>query len=84
MVKKYIVRLTDEGRLTLRGVIKKLKGSSQKVRRAQILLKADTDGPGWIDDRIADAFDCTATACREGGRIGNRRIHWSRNSASNS
>lgn len=58
MVKKYIVRLTDEERKTLRGVVKKLKGSSQKVRRAQILLKADADGPNWTDACIADAFDC--------------------------
>jgi hypothetical protein len=33
-------------------------GSSQKVRRAQILLKADADGPGWIDSRIAESFNC--------------------------
>jgi Homeodomain-like domain len=39
-------------------VIKKLKGTSQKVRRAQILLKADADGPGWTDHRIAEAFSC--------------------------
>ena len=45
MEKKYIVRLTEEERNTLCEVIKKLKGSSQKVRRAQILLKADADGP---------------------------------------
>lgn len=36
---------------------KKLKGSSQKVRRAQMLLKADEAGPGWTDEWIADAFD---------------------------
>ena len=58
MLKKYIVRLTDEERIVLGGVIKKLKGSSQKVRRAQLLLKADADGPGWTDARIADAFSC--------------------------
>lgn len=58
MQKKYIVRLTDEERETLRSVIKKLKGSSQKVRRAQLLLKADADGPNWTDTRIADAFSC--------------------------
>jgi Homeodomain-like domain len=58
MQKKYIVRLSDEERETLRGVIKKLKGSSQKVRRAQILLKADADGPHWTDRRIAEAFSC--------------------------
>jgi len=58
MEKKYIVRLTDEERETLRGVIKKLKGSSQRVRRAQILLKADADGPNWTDKKIAEAFSC--------------------------
>jgi Homeodomain-like domain len=58
MPKKYIVRLSDEERVVLDGVIKKLKGSSQKVRRAQILLKADADGPRWTDARIADAFSC--------------------------
>ena len=58
MQKKYIVRLTDEERETLWIVIKKLKGSSQKVRRAHMLLKADADGPNWTDTRIAEAFSC--------------------------
>ncbi len=58
MNKKFIVRLTDEERATCQEVVKSLKGSSQKARRAQILLKADADGPGWIDSRIAEAFDC--------------------------
>jgi Homeodomain-like domain len=53
-----IVRLTEEERSTLREVIKKLKGSSQKVRRAQMLLKADADGPNWTDRKIAEAFSC--------------------------
>jgi Homeodomain-like domain len=58
MNKKYIVRLTDEERQDCLEVIKKLKGTSQKVRRAQILLKADTEGPCWTDARIAEAFGC--------------------------
>ena len=58
MQKKYIVRLSKEERNTLREVVKKLKGGSQKVRRAQILLKADADGPAWTDSRIAEAFGC--------------------------
>jgi hypothetical protein len=58
MQKKYIVRLTDEERSELSAVIKKLKGTSQKVRRAQILLKADADGPNWTDQTIAEAFGC--------------------------
>lgn len=58
MNKKYLIRLTDQERATCHAVIKKLKGSSQKVRRAQILLKADTDGPAWTDALIAEAFNC--------------------------
>ena len=68
MRKKYLVRLTDTERATLQEVIAKLKGSSQKVRRAQILLKADEDGPAWTDARIAEAFGCrtrTVEAIRE-------------------
>lgn len=58
MEKKYIVRLDDEERSVLRGIVKKMKGASQKVRRAQVLLKADADGPNWTDKRIAEAFLC--------------------------
>ena len=58
MLKKYIVRLTDEERKELQEIVRKFKGTSQKVRRAQILLKADADGPAWTDARIAEAFDC--------------------------
>ena len=58
MPKKYVVRLTETERKELDQVIKKLKGTSQKVRRAQILLKADVNGPGWADEKISDAFDC--------------------------
>ena len=58
MHKKFIVRLSEEERGVCQEIIKKLKGSSQKVRRAQMLLKADADGPGWPDGRIAEAFNC--------------------------
>jgi len=58
MSKKYIVRLSEEERSVCQEISKKLKGSAQKFRRAQILLKADADGPGWTDSRIAEAFNC--------------------------
>lgn len=58
MRKLYIVRLSPQERVELQSVVKKLKGTGQKVRRAQILLKADADGPCWTDERIADAFSC--------------------------
>jgi transposase len=58
MQKKYIVRLTDEERAMLEHIVRKLKGSSQKVRRANILLKADADGSAWTDARIAESYGC--------------------------
>jgi Homeodomain-like domain len=58
MQKKYIVRLSDSERGVLEKVVKNFKGTSQKVRRAQVLLKADADGPAWTDSRIAEAFGC--------------------------
>lgn len=58
MNKKYIVRLSSEERKILEEVIKKLKGPAGKVRRAHILLKADANGPNWIDEKIAEAFCC--------------------------
>lgn len=60
MQKKYVVRLTETERKELVEVVRKLKGTSQKVKRAQILLKADVNGPNWTDQKIADAFDCRA------------------------
>ena len=56
--KRYIVRLTAQEREICRQTVRKLNGSSEKVRRAQILLQADADGPGWTDQQIADAFSC--------------------------
>ena len=58
MQKRYIVRLTEEEREICRDVIRRLKGSSERVRRAQVLLQADADGPGWTDREIAAAFSC--------------------------
>ena len=58
MEKKYIVRLSDQEREQLKVVISKLSGSSQKVRRANILLMADTNGPAWTDHQIAAAYHC--------------------------
>ena len=58
MNKKYIVRLSKKERQQLNETVKSLKGSSQKARRARILLKADIKGPGWTDLKIAEAFSC--------------------------
>lgn len=57
-LKKHVVRLTDAERRQLLEVTEKLKGTSQKVKRANILLQADTDGPAWNDKQIAEAYRC--------------------------
>lgn len=54
-VKKYLVELSVEERAVCQEVVKKLKGTSQKVKRANILLKSDQ---GWTDEKVADAFNC--------------------------
>lgn len=59
MNKKYIVRLSDEERSACQEIVKRLKGTSEKVKRAQILLRADVDGPAWPDAKIAEAHDCS-------------------------
>jgi hypothetical protein len=58
MQKKYVVRLTDAERDALNVLLKKKRVWSQKVLRARVLLKADSDGPRWNDAEIAGAFDC--------------------------
>ena len=42
-MKEYVVRLT---------------GSSQKARRARVLLQIDAEGADWSDRRVADALLC--------------------------
>jgi len=54
MDKKYIVDLTSEERSDLEGRLRGGQMSVRKVKRIQILLKADE---GWSDERIAEAFE---------------------------
>lgn len=58
MRKKYIVRLDNEERAELEQIVSKLSGSSQKVRRANMLLQSDANGPAWTDKQIAEAYRC--------------------------
>lgn len=60
MNKKYIVRLSRKERQELVEITKRLQGSSQRVRRAQILLKADANASNWTDVKIAEAYGCRA------------------------
>ena len=58
MEKKYKVKLSSEERLELEEIVKKLKGNGQRVRRAQILLKADVNASNWTDKQISEAYGC--------------------------
>ncbi len=57
--KKYIVRLSDEERDRLNGLINAGKHPARKLLKARILLKADLSGAGeaWSDSRIAEALN---------------------------
>ena len=64
MKKIYVVRLPEEERQQLEGMVKGEKAkrrrvSALKLTRARILLKADQqeNAPSWTDARIADALD---------------------------
>jgi transposase len=52
--KKYIVDLTTDERADLESQMRGGEMGVRKVKRIQILLKADE---GWIDERIAEALD---------------------------
>jgi len=52
--KKYIVDLTTEERADLEVRLRGGEMGVRKIKRIQILLKADE---GWIDERIAEALD---------------------------
>ena len=59
MPKKYRVTLTAEEREELDRLLSRGKADVRCLKHAQMLLKADEaeGGPGWSDERIADAFD---------------------------
>jgi hypothetical protein len=58
-MKKYKVTLTADERRLLHDLIAAGKTAAKKLTHARILLKADAAplGPGWIDDRIAEAVE---------------------------
>ena len=54
---KYVVRLTEDERHALEGLLSGTRIAADRALRARILLKADLDGDAWSDTEIADAFD---------------------------
>jgi hypothetical protein len=59
VVKKYVVKLSDDERERLNVLIQKGKASARQLLKARILLKADASeaGEGWSDSQIAQALD---------------------------
>jgi hypothetical protein len=67
VLKRYVVKLSEEERNRLGGMIHSGKHSARQLMKARILLKADTSeaGEGWNDSRIAEALETSAiTASR--------------------
>jgi hypothetical protein len=63
MAKKYFVTLTGEERQELGCLINRGKAAARKLMHARVVLKADSgpEGPGWKDERIAEALDINLT-----------------------
>jgi transposase len=59
MHKRYVVMLKDEERASLERLIAAGMAPARKLTHARILLKADAQpgGPGWVDERIAEAVE---------------------------
>ena len=57
---KYVVRLTVAERTQLEELIRTGQRAASTLIHARILLKTDrgAEGPGWDDERIADALEC--------------------------
>jgi hypothetical protein len=71
--KKYIVELTPEERKRLKALVDKGRAAAHKRRHAQILLLSDAgpEGPGWTDERIAEALDIDPSTA---GRVRKRSV----------
>jgi hypothetical protein len=73
MQKKYVVKLSPEERQQLEDLVTKGKSLARKIEHARMLLKADQgeQGPGWTDERIAQAYDVSVLTV---GRIRQRLV----------
>lgn len=59
MAKKYIVTLSSQERQELEAIVRKQTIAAFKRQRALVLLKADTQGEAWTDERIASVAGCS-------------------------
>jgi len=63
IVKKYVVRLSDDEREQLAALIRKGSSPAHRLLKARILLKADVSeaGEGWSDNQIIEALETSAS-----------------------
>ena len=63
---KVVIRLTDEQRQALQALVRTGTHKAHARTRAQVLLRADADGPdAWPDERVAEAVGvCRMTVSR--------------------
>ena len=62
---KVVVRLTQEQRESLTRLVRTGTHPAAELRRAQVLLKADADGPhAWSDTRIGETLGCSFMTVR--------------------
>jgi hypothetical protein len=62
-MKRYIVRLDSEEREQLKEMVRKGKVAGYKIRHANMLLMADSDGPAWTDEQIAEGLGASRGQC---------------------
>jgi transposase len=58
MLKRYIVRLTQEERQELQQLVSKGRAAAYKIKYANILLNIDVNGQGWSDRQAATSLSC--------------------------
>ncbi len=61
-MKKHVVKLAPEERAEFETLLRRSLVTGWKVQRAQALLALDQgeQGLGWTDERVAEAYRCTA------------------------
>ena len=83
-MKRYRVTLTSEEREELGRLLARGKADVRKLKHAQVLLKADEAeaGPGWVDERIAEALEVGLATVqrlrRPGSRCNRSEPRWQR------
>ena len=58
MKKRYVVKLTQQERKLLKGIVKRGKGPAYRIRHAHVLLHADKNESSKTDEEIAGLLQC--------------------------